>query len=389
MKKGNVLVIYSGWLGDLVWIIPTLHALKSAFNSVSLVVSKTQAPLAEVFKNGLVDELHVDISSKRLAMARQVRRQVRASDIDTVVDLKGRGKTGIYMPWGGGRELWIPHRNDAREYVLSRLVHPLAKELPARADGHMVDAYLSSLAALGVQDARVTFDLPFSDEIIAEGDRIADEEGLRDANSVVLNIGSAQFSKIWPAASFRRLADVLTHDLNCKVVLMGANDFPPNKDYDLRMSREHFNDGSVINLVEKTSVAVDSYLLSSGVFNVAVGNDSFAGHMAGSASETSPATAGALEAGNGRWYVANHTVSLIGPTNPRFCRPYDPTDTFNSIVSPHPYPPDCVYDRKSHTCPHYGDSYCVERAHCMEQIGVDEVVAAVEAKLPPNVPASQ
>ena len=49
MKNNRILVIYSGWLGDLVWIVPVLHALKSAYASVSLVVSKTQAPLAQAY----------------------------------------------------------------------------------------------------------------------------------------------------------------------------------------------------------------------------------------------------------------------------------------------------------------------------------------------------
>ncbi len=382
MKKNSVLVIYSGWLGDLVWIIPTIHALRTAFDTVSLVVSRVQAPLAEVMLNGLVEVVYVDDPSHRLASARTVRDSVRSRGIRTCLDLKGRGKNGIYMPWGPGLRVLIPHRRDAREYLLARLLHPLAESLPARPDAvHMVDAYLSGLSVLGIRNTPVSFALPFASDIIRDGEQIVQREGLRGGRSVALNIGSAQSSKIWPAENYRRLAQILKGDLRCKVVVMGARSFTPNGDYDLRVSREVFGDGQFTNLIEETSLAVDAYLLASGAFTVSVGNDSFANHMAGSASECATGEAGALQAANGRWYRANHTVSLFAPTNPVYCRPYDPTDIFNTVVLPESYPEACVYDRKAHTCPHYGDGYCTERAHCMQHLTVEQVLAVVENKL--------
>lgn len=381
MKSRRILVVYSGWLGDLVWIVPVLHALRSAFESVSLVVSKTQAPLAGILKNGLVADVFVDESRRRLATAAAARRAARERGIGVFLDLKGRWKTGIYMPWGRGLRLWIPHPRDAREPVLARLAHPLAGALPARPQGHMVEAYLSGLGALGVGPAPVDFRVPFEDATRAEGERIAEREGLRAGPSVALNLGSAQFSKIWPAEHYRRLAEVLKHDLGCKVVVMGAREFPPNGNYDRDAAREAFGDGRFTNLVEETSLAVDSYLLHSGAFAVSVGNDSFANHMAGSASETPADEPGAVRAPNGRWYKAHRTVSLFGPTNPLYCRPYDPTGVFNTVVLPAAYPPECVYDRQAHTCPHYGDRYCRDQAHCMQHLTVDRVVAAVENHL--------
>ncbi len=383
MTSNGVLVVYSGWLGDLVWIVPVLHALRRAGGPVSLVVSEVQEPLADILKNGLVDQVYVDHPARRLASARAVRRAARARGLRTFIDLKGRWKTGIYLPWGRGLELWIPHRRDAREYALLRLLHPRASCLPARPPGevHMVDAYLSSLAGLELPPAPVSFALPFTGQTIAEGERIAEREGLRAGRSVALNIGSAQFSKIWPAENYRRLAAILKHDLGCKVVVMGSRNFGPNGNYDLNTSRQVFADGQFANLVEETGLAVDSYLLSSGAFAVSVGNDSFANHMAGSASETTPDSPGAVRAPDGRWFKANHTVSLFAATNPVYCRPYDPTGAFNTVLLPDSYPAECVYDRKAHTCPHYEDRYCSDRAHCMAKITVEQVAAAVEQKL--------
>lgn len=377
MNDRSVLVVYSGWLGDLVWILPAIRALGSAFESVSLVVSKTQAPLAQVLQNGLVDHLYVDDSSRRLATAKQVRQDARARGTRTFIDLKGRGKTGLYIPWGRGNTVMIPHKRDAREYAFARLLHPGAACLPPRSTGHMVDAYLSGLGGLGIEDVPVSFELPFDEATVAAGEAIVAREGLRDRKSVALNIGSAQFSKIWPAENYRRLAETLERDLDCKVVIMGARDFSPNGNYDMQTSRDIFGAAPFTNLIAETSLPVDAYLLSAGAFSLVVGNDSFAGHMAGSASEVDAGAEGAVQAPNGRWYRANRTLSLFGPTNPLYCRPYDPTDSFNTVVMPETYPDACVYDRVAHTCPHYGDRYCVDRAHCMAALKVDHVVDAI------------
>jgi len=380
-KSESVLVVYSGWLGDLMWIIPTIRALGSVYESVSLVVSKIQAPLARVLENGVVDVLYVDDSSNRLATARQVRQAARARGTKTFIDLKGRGKTGLYIPWGRGQTVLIPHRSDAREYAFARLLHPAASCLPPRSTGHMVDAYLSGLGGLGIEDVPVSFDLPFDEATVEVGEAIVAREGLRERKSIALNIGSAQFSKIWPAENYKRLAGILENDLDCKAVIMGARDFYPNGNYDMHTSQEVFNAASFTNLVEETSLPVDAYLLSSGAFSLVVGNDSFAGHMAGSASEVAEGMDGAVKADNGRWYKANPTLSLFGPTNPLYCRPYDPTDTFNTVIMPETYPDICVYDHTSHICPHYGDRYCVDRAHCMAELKVDQVVTAIEKAL--------
>jgi ADP-heptose:LPS heptosyltransferase len=376
------LLIYSGWLGDLVWLLPAIRALSTAYDSVSLVVSEVQAGLAAIIEGDLVEKVYVDTNKHRLRSARSVRKAALANDTGTFIDLKGRWKTGIYIPWRHGVRAFLPYARDAREYALAKLLHPFAATMPARdTSGHMVEAYLSALRGLGAEDTPISFDLEFDDGTKEQAESIIAREGLRSARSVVLNIGSAQRSKIWPAENFRRLAEALEGDLQCKVVIMGAQSFSQNNNYDVVASRQHFSDGRFTNLVEATDLAVDCCLLRSGVFDVAVGNDSFAGHMAGSANEISAADPGAVQAANGKHYRANRTVSLFGPTNPRFCRPYDPTDAFNTIVMPDSYPDDCPYNRKDHTCPHYGDAYCVERNHCMNSITVEKVVGAVEDSL--------
>ena len=381
MRNDRILVIYAGWLGDLVWIVPTLHALRSGFSRVALVVSRVQKPLADLLLGRLVDEVHADDPGRRWETARRIRQAARDLDVGVFLDLKGRAKTGLCIPWRRGARILLPHRRNTSEALLARLLHPGAVALPLRPDGHMVEAYLSCLQGLEIPPAPVSFQVPFDEQTVAEGERLVEQAGLRERPGVALNLGSAQYSKIWPAGHFRRLAEILKNDLGCQVVIMGARSFPPNQDYDRRAAQEAFGDGQWTCWVETNDFAVDAYLLQSGAFALCVGNDSYAGHMAGSAAEVEAHAPGAVRAENGRWYRANHTVSLFGPTNPFFCRPYDPTGVFNTVVMPERYPDDCVYDRRSHTCPHYGDRHCQGTSHCMRSLSVEQVAAVVEEKL--------
>lgn len=382
MDREKALLIYSGWLGDFVWIVPTIKALRKQFKTLSIVVSDIQGPLALGLEGTLLDKVFVGARRDRSTVARQVRHDALAAEIGTYVDIKGRGKGGLFIPWRHDVSVFMPDRHDAREYLLAKLLHPFATSLPQRdSDGHMVDGYLDIARFFGAARPAVDFNLPFPDRIMKEAAGIVEREGLRTGRTVALSPGSAQFSKIWPATNYRALADILHGDMGCKVVIMGARSFSPNGNYDMDVSRNYFSDGKFVNLVEKTDVLVDSCLFQSGIFDVAAGNDSFAGHMAGSASETPAGTPGAAAASDGRHFKANLTVSIFGPTNPRYCRPYDPTDQFNAIVKPDNYPASCLYNRDEHICPHYGDKVCAGIDHCMNSITVEQVAAAIEQQL--------
>jgi ADP-heptose:LPS heptosyltransferase len=359
-----------------------IRALKQSFSSLSMVVSEVQGDLAQILVGDLLDGVFVDHSKQRRQSASYAKHAALEQGISTFIDIKGRGKSGLYVPWHGGIEMYMPSRKDAREYWLAKLLHPLSKSMPPLDDsGHMVESYLGIAKFFGAKDLPVCFDIPFSSGTIEQATAVVKREGLAGQKSVALNIGSAQYSKIWPAANYRKLAELLEGDMKCKVVIMGSKHFPKNDDYDLSASREHFSDDRFTNLVEETTIDVDSHLLRSGAFNVCVGNDSFAGHMAGSVNEVSADTEGSVAADNGKHYKGNRTVSLFGPTNPRYCRPYDPTGKFNLIVSPAEYPSDCPYNREDHVCEHYHDKHCVGGNHCMKQITVEQVAEAVEKQL--------
>lgn len=384
MDKDKALIVYSGWMGDFLWLVPTLRALKTKFSSLTLVVSEQQEVLARSLTGGVVDRVFVDVKKQRKEQREKVKEWAQKTNIGTYIDVVGKWKTSAFIPSKlFGTSVYIPRKADTREYALARILHPLARHLPQRGEEqHLVDAYLEIAKMFGAEP-RVCFDLGYDNRTTAQADEIIEKHDLREQDSVVINLGSAQTSKIWSPQNYRRLADILQHDLKLKVVVMGAQDFKWNDDYDLKAFNSFFKDYEGHVLIHDTSLMVDACLLSLGVINVAIGNDSLAGHMAGYAKEVPADTPGARKA-NGKYYLANYTVSLVAPTNEKFCGVYDPTREFNLVVKPIEYPSNCTtgscdYNQTDHVCPNYGLEHLV--SPCMEKITVDQVVGATEIQL--------
>ncbi len=402
MNRDNALLIYSGWMGDFIWLVPTIRALKKKYKSLSLVVSEQEKDLAESLTIGIdrvVDQVFVDIKSKgrayRMLNQHNIRKAAKKADIGTYIDLVGKWKTALCIPWARGADIYYPAEEDAkkREHRIIRWLHKSANLMqPRDKRGHYVDEYFSMLRDFGVDPYPINFNLNYDQDTIDDADKIIGENNLRVSKSVVLNLGSAQFSKTWSSQNFKDLANRLKKK-GYKVVIMGAYDFTWTDHYDRRArDRDFYDYDGLVMIKPKIPTLVNAYLLNSGVFNVSVGNDSFANHMAGSANEVDKDTKGAVkvETGRyaGRYFKANtRTVTLIGPTNPLYCNVWDPTGKFHTIIRSKDYvglrgqclDSPCTYvlgvDRE---CSHYTKIKVAGTTPCMNSIKVEQVSHAVQ-----------
>lgn len=235
-NKRRALAIYSGWMGDFMWLVPTIRALSQRFDSLSLVVSEQQKELARSLMHrgaeSVVSEVFVDDKSHRMSCASWVKSWAKERDIGTFIDVVGKLKTGLYIPHRFGAEVFIPHRQDTKEHPLAKALHPLAKTMsPRDISGHMVDSYFSMLKDFGIDSAELNFRLDYTQETVDRAEAIIEANNIRDSRSVVLNVGSAQYSKVWRADKFKTLAEHLMQD-GLNVVVMGANEFKWNDNYD-------------------------------------------------------------------------------------------------------------------------------------------------------------
>ncbi len=319
-KTRRLAILYPKAIGDLYFALPALHTLRRACPDmhITLVVKQKQAPLALPQKGFLADEVLV-LGGDNGCL--DVRRQLAAFKVDTLLDLAGNDQAGLLMTSRRGRRL-RPHRADCKG--MCALYSPFAESLPRLVPGrHRVDELLAFVRALVDAEPVYTFHLELPAQAVEESERMIAEHDLRSGKVVVLNIGASRDTKRWPAVHFQALAQLLIAR-GYRVVLTGAAAFKADGDYDrltvARFAAEGLIDGAkCIDLVSDNGLPPAlhlqrdvHFLRYANVAQVVVGNDTGPMHMAGSVGED----------------ACNRTISLFGPTNWGRYAPFDPSRRF-------------------------------------------------------------
>jgi ADP-heptose:LPS heptosyltransferase len=386
MKEDSMLFIFSGWLGDFLWTVPTLRSLRTKYSDISMVVSEQQGPLAKSLVGDVLSEVYIaGRGSNRRKVQSEVRKAILNDAPEIVIDAVGKWKSGRFVPagvlspWWDNTKMYIPRKADAKEKPLAKILHPLAKSLPAyqNPEMHWVDSFLK-IANQFDCSAPIDFSLNYSDEEVSEAERLMEIHDIRDRKTVALNIGTAQYSKLWPIDYFIALGYKLSTE-GINLVFFGADEFKWNNHYDRRQEEGRLSVVPEKKMISESSLMVKSYILSCGAVDVSVACDSYPAHIAGSANEVDSSTKGAVEH-DGRFFKANKTVTLFGPTNPFFCKPYDPTGEFAKIVFPSAYPRNCFPEGSTKHCDLYS-KVSEGNSGCMMSISVNSVYRAIHEQL--------
>jgi ADP-heptose:LPS heptosyltransferase len=319
-KTRRLAVLYPKAIGDLYFALPALHTLRRACPGlhITLVVKQKQAPLALPQKGFLADEVLVLGGDNGCF---DVRRQLAALKVDTLLDLAGNDQAGLLMIGRRGRRL-RPHRADCKG--MCALYSPFAESLPRLVPGqHRVEELLSFVRALVETEPVYTFRLELPSEAVEESERLIAQHDLRSGVVVAVNLGASRDTKRWPAGHVMTLVKSLVAS-GLRVALTGAPGFAADGYYDRdtieRFKAEGLIDGErCIDLVTDDGLTAtlhlqrDTHFLRySGVPAVVVGCDTGPMHMAGSVGED----------------ARNRTISLFGPTNWGRYAPFDPSRRF-------------------------------------------------------------
>jgi len=301
----RIFIITHEGIGDLVFLIPTLRALKDNLPGVRilLAVSAIQKHLAGTLERSLVETLPVDTHGLPSLV-----RAVRRFRPDVYFEFDGGLRYSAVALCSGARRRIHPPPELVKPYAA--LVHREA--LPLNAGGHRVETLLTLLDMLGLKRTGISFDFPVPDEFQENAASISQRQV--PPGSIALIPASGTRWKDWPADSLQETIDILSRDLKRNVVLIGRD----KKYQGLR---------NVTDLSGRSNFLTDAYLLRySAVFDVAVGVDTGMMQIAGSVDSDAR--------GSYARVTGNRTVSLFGPTLASIYRPYDPTGTFNLVVQP-------------------------------------------------------
>lgn len=329
------LIVRLGSLGDVVHAIPFAAALRSGFPQARIDW------ITDPRYIGLLDM--VTVLDRRIAFdpraawrgrrgsALRTLGELRRAGYDAVFDLQGLLKSAVIArAAGAGRVVGFPRRH-LRE-PLARLFYSETPD-PGSAT-HVIYRNLALLAPFGVADRRVSFPLaiPPSETVDSVAGRFA------PAGFALINPGAAWPNKRWPAACFGAVAAALRHAHGLhSLVLWG----PGERELAHEVAAASAGAAEVApptTVQELAGIARASRLMISG--------------------DTGPMHVAAA--------VGTPLVTLFGPTRPERNGPWGLYDVALSRVDRCA----CVYERR-----------CRRDVPCISDIGVDEVLEAVDRRL--------
>jgi len=270
-----------------------------------------------------------------------------AAGLDDIIDFDRRRFGKMYYHWAAARDFrrfaWASGAavrvgfDNARECAGIFYTHKIRAGATPE---HVVESNWRFAEFLGFGRGEKVFAVPIPNSARREVETLVGEEALSRAGGyAVLLAGGTASAKCWPPEQFGVLAARLRLTYDMGVVLLGTGQQEQAIAAQVAERAEH----GVVNLVGKTSLKEAAAVLERA--RVVVGNDSGPLHIGAA--------------------LAVPTVGLYGPTNPLVVGPYGQMD--GVVEAGAQVERDRRYSRRAE--------------HQMSNIGVEDVLQAIERKL--------
>ena len=331
-----ILIVRLGALGDIVHALPVAAALRARFPDARIdwVVDERHRELLELVP---VVDRRIVLRTKSASLGRRVRelrRTLGRESYDIAIDVQGLLKSAVVARLSGARRILGFTPSHLRE----RAARVFYTETHDPGDtAHVIEKNLTLAASLGADVSRIRFPLtiPASAALDALRDR---RSAARDAPFVVLNPGAAWPNKRWPPDRFGAVAQWLRRQCGLSaVVTWGPGD---------ETMAAAVVDGSAgaAELAPTTSIADLIAIVREAVLMVS--GDTGPVHLAAA--------------------VGTPIVGIYGPTDAARNGPWSVDDVTLSRF------PACGCHHKRR---------CRVARWCLEDISVDDVVAAITRRL--------
>lgn len=338
----NIGIVLPNWIGDVVMATPALRALKSHFGDNVQLIGIMRPYVSEVLAGTpWLDEsitCNLKQSPRTLTLWRAAR-ELRSRQFDQMLLLTNSLSTGV-LAWLSGAKRRIGFAAYGRGWLLTdRLTIPRENGRPHPRSA--IDHYLEIVAAAGVVTDNQQVELATTPLEEAAAESVWQRFRLGHASRVVvLNTGGAYgAAKSWPSDHFALLAKRIVQEQDAAVLVICG---PAERAAAAEIVRLA-NHERVVSLAEQPA----SIRLSKGCLgraDLVISTDSGPRHIAAA--------------------LGVPTISLFGPTDPRWSENYHPQAI--SLHEPVPCGP-CA----KRVCP-------LKHHRCMVDLSVDRVYAAVQ-----------
>lgn len=280
----NVLIIKLRYIGDVLLATPTIRAIKAARPDVRVTMMVNRGTEDVLSGNPDLDEVMVLDKGSLGAQSRLIA-GLRHRQFDTVIDLTD-GDRSAFLSWISGAPVRIGFNDEQRWRG-----HYYTKIVPSASGArHRIDRDLEALKPLGIQAGSKDPQLRLTSEEEKSADELLDRLGVQRSQSmVILQPGARYWFKAWPPDRYAELADRLTSQYDCQVLIGGSD-----QDVDLAQQIRQTAKSKPIIVAGRTTIKQFSAIAKrSALF---VGSDSGAMHIASA--------------------VGTPVVALFGPSNP-------------------------------------------------------------------------
>ena len=331
----SILVIKLRYIGDVLLATPTLRAIKAARPDVRVTMMVNRGTEDMLLGNPDIDEILALDKGSLVAQWRLIV-ELRRRRFDTVIDLTD-GDRSAFLSWVSGASVRVGFNDEQRwrGQFYTQVVQPMPGVR------HRIERDLAALTLLNIEAGSMIPHLQLTPEDENGADELLDHLGIqRSRLIVVLQPGARYWFKAWPVERFAELADRLTFEYSCQVLIGGSS-----QDIDLAQQIRQMAKSSPVVMAGRTTIRQFAAIArKSARF---VGSDSGAMHIASA--------------------VNTPVVALFGPSNPL-------------EWGPRGGPADVIYmglDCRScfHPTCSRGES------NCMRLITVDAVYASAERML--------
>ncbi|MEJ2689423.1 MAG: lipopolysaccharide heptosyltransferase I [Deltaproteobacteria bacterium] len=345
----NILIVKTSAIGDVTHTLPALNALRHNFPDAHIAWMVEEAAAGIILGHPAIDRLLI---SRRKSWLRNLKRQkkktlreilafvkeLRDTRYDLLLDFQGLLKSSMFIALcradrkiGFGRGM---EHAEMSYLFLNERVPPVSMEI------HAVDRELGLLRAIGITTGNVDYALPLSPYDHQQADALLDELEMNPAHPlVVINPMTTWPTKYWHKRGFAEVADRLRLAGNQVVFTGGRDDAGAIAQIQAEMQQP------VASVAGRVTLKTLAALFSRAA--VVISTDTGPMHIAAAA--------------------GTPVVALFGPTAPWRTGPYGKG---HLII------------RTACACsPCYKKSCALGTTACMQDIAVEEVVAAAKTAL--------
>ena len=280
----NILIIKLRYIGDVLLATLTVRAIKAARPDVRVTMMVNRGTEDVLSGNPDIDEIVILDKSSLAAQVRLIA-GLRRRRFDTVIDLTD-GDRAAFLSWISGAPVRIGFNDEHR--WRGRFYTQVVQS--ARGVQHRIDRDLEAIKPMSIQAGSKDPQLWLTPEEANSADELLDQLGVQQSQSIViLQPGARYWFKAWPPERFAELADRLTSQYGCQVLIGGSR-----QEGDLAQQIRQMAKSRPIIMSGRTTIKQFAAIAKkSALF---VGNDSGAMHIASA--------------------VGTPVVALFGPSSP-------------------------------------------------------------------------